>query len=505
VAISFALLIAANLASAAQTADTIPRAVPSPYAWTPHSDELPSDPHQVAEVAIGDPDPYRRLAAIAALCNDAVHNQPELVRVVARAPDVNVRRGAIAVVTDAAAIATALVRDADPLVRARAATRCRDRQALLRAALSDRDFGVAQTALGALIRPGDIVEVAARALNPDIRQRAVWRLSDPRVQAREAPSPSLVRRVTEVADTTPTRALILLTAPDARPDIALGMPRGVQRDEFVRALDVRSCRAILQRAATDRELALAAALCLFDREHDQVTLAEAVRVAPAGPLLSAALIRIDRPDILADLALRGTDAGLRLAASGKLTSLNDVMGVHAASSDPKVRRSLEQTIPTLEVVLGCRAFTPTPGIPAPSPTADSEDALLLRAKGGTSIAERTEAIRLLTRQDTLFALATSDPLPEVRAAAAATLTDAELIRQVLQRETDQRVRAAAITRFTDQPALTDLTRRDPSSLVRRTALCNVRDRAVWEDRLAHDQDADVRALAARVLGVVEPR
>lgn len=121
-----ALLIAADLASAAQGPDTTPRAVPSPYAWTPHSDELPSDPRQVAEVAIGDPDPYRRLAAVAAL-----RTQPELARVVARAPDVTVRRLAIAALTDSAAIGTALVHDADPMVRARAAAKCRDPLALV--------------------------------------------------------------------------------------------------------------------------------------------------------------------------------------------------------------------------------------------------------------------------------------------------------------------------------------------------------------------------------------
>src|SRR5687767_3388542 len=91
------------------------------------------DPEYVLHMALNDPDPDRRRLAATVL-----RSQPHLVRLM-ESPEAEIRLRAVGALTDARALAHAVLRDPDLLVRRLAVIRTVEPGILRKAALEDRD------------------------------------------------------------------------------------------------------------------------------------------------------------------------------------------------------------------------------------------------------------------------------------------------------------------------------------------------------------------------------
>jgi hypothetical protein len=385
------------------------------------------------------------------------------------------------------------VQERDPRARERAVASCSDEQTLARIALSDPDASVAEEAVSRMDAQDQagLAEVASHALSVEVRQHAVLRLTDPVLQARLVPG----------ARMTSPRLLMFLQSAEARAALVMGAWAGTEHDALLRNLDPEAADVILRRSK-DPVLVQAVQARLFHSARDRATLRALFLRLPPGPERTKAVQRLDDQELLADLALHGQDAALRAAAATRLSEWRAVWHVRAETTDPGVTTPLNARVASFGLVCP-PPIAAISRLAVPNAAPDEDEATLLaRARAGGTADDRLSAIRALTRQDELFALATSDPLPVVRAAAAATLTDTSLIRNVLAREQDEGVRTAAVTRLTDPDTLSALAQHDPSVYVRRAAMCHSRDRAVWEDRAAHETDPELRGLAVRVLARV---
>lgn len=444
------------------------------------------DPDYVLKMAQSDPQPHLRLLAATLL-----RSQPHLVRLMeSKDPEIRVR--AMRSLTDQAALARIVRGDPDPRVRRIAVRRCHDEQLLRQVALLDEDVEVGRSAVRQIHDQPALKVIAAHARSPETR-----RLASERVVAAEKSAEALVEAERRFQE---WRAEAERRAKESR-----------EIDE-IRALDAVGRADRVTATSPSRRLAI------LDALKDEATLHELARRPPGSWGREDAVRSLHDQERLADLALRGLDAPLRRLAAARISDPAVALRLVGETQDPDVRWMLsrvvehhrelaaaailraslvlpEKALPALAAE--CRPGKPRG--PAPAPPGEREDELLARARGAGLVADRVAAIRRLTDQDALAALAGSDPDPGVRAAAAATLTHTHLIQQVLEHEADDTVRAAAVTRLTDAPTLARLARADPSPRVRRAALCNSREPTVWNERARADEDPTIRATARRVL------
>jgi hypothetical protein len=407
VAVALALLIAADLVSAARAAETIPRASPTPPEG-PVSNEMgavedfPEDPDPLTEVALNDPDLIRRLTAVTRL-----HSQLHLGRVMREAKDPGVRRVAVFGLTDRALIQSAL-EDSDPVVKVRAAGKWGGDPMVARLAMTDRDPAVAELAAQTIGDQATLAKVASYARRREARRAAISSLKDRRLQARLA-----------VAEGLDMSALFFRGSSDTRVAVVAHMAAGPERDRLAAHLSEAEWDLVLRETTDPGLVARVWARRAWARLKDagrrarEATTARWRRTEKPPPPIP--------PEDEEALLARARGSGPledRLWAISRLTAQDALFALARSDSRVEVRAAAAASLTHTHLLLH-----------------------LVRHESDDRV--RAAAVTRLTDQATLRDLARNDPSLSVRRAALLNSRDPGVWRDRAAEEPDAALRAIA--------------------------------------------------------------
>jgi len=316
------------------------------------------------QIARRDPDPEVRAEAGRTLgwIRAQIGTAAERKGIATSSKDPEVRRQAVAFLTDEAALAEIALKDPDETVREEAVGRLDDQKLLARIAQKDKDDGVRltatvgltdqkaldrlarrgrtpevrETAVAKVMRQAVIAEVARKDSDPDVRFAAVKKLTDPSALA-------AVARSEEIAEIRGA-AIAKLTDPALLLEIALHDKDAWAYEAAIdRIQDQGSLRQIVERRFAEPAVLQHVAR----RLEDQATLAMILRRSEDDLACRISAARLTDPVLAAEALASHKRAAIRAILVGQVIDAELLSRVATTDPDDRVRTAAQARLKAL--------------------------------------------------------------------------------------------------------------------------------------------------------------